>query len=152
MATDSQLRDLTVEEVDRDGERLFEALAACEDGDAFPARVEASLRAALALFARDPALTRLLRPEPLLHRELPAVRARRAWLRRYSELLRDTAKRATASSPPVHLEALLVRGVSWVIVERVRAGRADCLPELLPELSAYVLAYYAVDPQFADRR
>jgi hypothetical protein len=135
---------LTPADVDRDGERLLEALVSCDKEETFAARIEASLREALVLLAEDHALTRLLDVDPYLAGDMPIVQAQLSWLGRYAELLRRVASEATAAGPPPPvLEPSLIRGICWAISKRVRAGQAESLPEMLPELRTYVLSYYA---------
>ncbi len=143
MTSDWRQPDVTAEEVERDGELLLEALADCDHNDPFSVRVEAALRAALAILSQEPALIRLLRVDPLLEQGLPIMVAQRSWLRRYAELLRASAIEALAPKHPLaFLEPPLIRGVCWTIAKRVRAGESESLPEMLPELHAYLLAYY----------
>ncbi len=143
MTDDRRQPGVTAEEVERDGERLFEVLADCDQDDPFPLRIETALRAALAMLAQEPALIRLLRVDPLLEQSLPSVAAQRSWLRRYAELLRTSAIEASAPKHPMaSLEPSLIRGICWTIAKRVRAGQSGSLPGMLPELHAYLLAYY----------
>ncbi len=143
MTSDWRQPDVTAEEVERDGELLLEALADCDHNDPFSVRVEAALRAALAILSQEPALIRLLRVDPLLIQGLPIVDAQRSWLRRYAELLRASAPEAfVAKHLPASLEPPLIRGLCWTIAKRVRAGQSESLPEMLPELHAYLLAHY----------
>jgi hypothetical protein len=143
MTNDRREPGVTAEEVERDGERLLEVLADCDQDDPFPVRVETSLRAALAILSQEPALIRLLRVDPLLEQSLPSVVAQRSWLGRYAELLRISAMEALAPKhSPASLESSLIRGICWTIAKRVRAGQSESLPGMLPELHAYLLAYY----------
>jgi hypothetical protein len=130
-------------DVDRDGERLLEALVGCDREETFAARVESSLREALVLLAEDHSLTRLLDADPYLAGDIPIVQAQLSWLGRYAELLRRVAGEAAPPGlPPPVLERSLIRGICWAISKRIRAGQAESLPEMLPELRTYVLSYY----------
>jgi AcrR family transcriptional regulator len=105
-------------------------------------RVEAGLSAGLDLLATEPGLARLIAVEaPGAGGEL-AVR-HHEWLRRYGSLLRLAAIGAEVpASPRRSIEPAIAAGVAARIAAPVRAGEAKRLPELAPELVAYVLSFF----------
>jgi hypothetical protein len=136
---------------ERGAERLRATIvAACERGAAFPARVEAALRATLALLAAEPELARLLAVQP--HGAgADAHHCYREGLKRYGALLR----RAAASDPqasvqPDFLEPAVIAGIVWQIARSLLADGPEALEGLLPALLEFVLVYY-LDPAQATR-
>lgn len=102
-------------------------------------RVEAGLGAFLACVAERPAAARMA----LLESPSATATARarhEAALRGYVELLR--AQTPAAADLPETLEETLVGGVAWVIAQRFRRGEAASAPDLLAELTEFVLSPY----------
>lgn len=63
-----------------------------------------------------------------------------AAMREFVELFRKSAP-ADANLPET-IEESLVGGVAWIIQLQIRRGEAEQAPELLPELSQFVLSPY----------
>jgi len=105
-------------------------------------RVEGSLGAGLAFLSSEPELARLLTVEaPAAGPEI--AKRHHEWMRRYGALLRRAALgQSEVTLPPRALESVIVGGIASSIAEQVLAGRTEHLEEQLPELTAYVLAYY----------
>lgn len=61
-------------------------------------------------------------------------------MRNFVELLRNGAP--TEADLPETIEESLVGGVAWILQLQIRRGEADQAPELLPELSQFVLSPY----------
>jgi hypothetical protein len=136
---------------DLGAERLLGAIAlACDPHTPFAEQVEAALGAALALFAAEPDLARLLVPRPYGGGE-EALRSHRRWRERYADLLRRAVERAPeAAGHPRFLEPTLIGGVYFQIARYLLDGRAEELPNLLPDLREFLLVYY-LGPQGALR-
>lgn len=130
----------------RGDERLHKAIVASYvPGAGFAERVEAALRATLALFAADPALARLLTVEPCLGDKV-AIECHQRWKKRYSALLRHAAADSPlALTHPPFLEPILIDCIRSQISRSVLAGETAELPALIPDLLEFVLVYY-LDP------
>lgn len=109
-------------------------------------RVEGSLNAGLDLLAADPSLACLLAVEaPAAGGEI--ARRHHEWLGRYGSLLRLASVDAPDAAPPDRsAEPVIVGGIASRIAGEVLEGRADSLADLLPDLVAYVLAFYSTPP------
>jgi hypothetical protein len=123
--------------------------AACEPQADFAEQVQAALRAALALFAAESDLARLLTAAPHPADEIAIRRHQRA-KERYGAMFR----RAAGADPNLQtnslfLEPLLIGGISFQVSRRVLAGRADRLPQFLPGLLEFILTFYLDPPQVA---
>jgi hypothetical protein len=131
------------ESYERGAERLLKTVtAACEPSAPFTERIEAALRAALALFATEPELGRLLTMRPFDGRD-EVIGPYMHWQRRYGELLAAAAARDPgAYRHPPFVAPALVSGVCWRISQRFQAEGAECLEELLPDLLEFVFVSY----------
>ena len=130
-------------DIDHAAGRLLAAISsACDPRAGFADQVEAALRATLALLSAELPLARLLTVEAYLgRRDDPLLSA--ALEKRFGVILRHAA----ATDPelivnPPFLEPILIGGISFQISRRVLAGQPDQLPQLLPGLLGFTLAYY----------
>jgi AcrR family transcriptional regulator len=114
--------------------------AACEAGEGvWQKRVEAGLGAFLGAVAENPDAARMAMIEALS--ATPSASARYdAALREFVELLRRGTP--DESGLPETIEETLVGGVAWIVNQQIRRGEATKAPELLPELSEFVLSPY----------
>lgn len=115
---------------------------ACErsNGDGSPGdRIVAGLEALLEFVAAHPAATRMCMVEAIAATPSSA-RLYDAGMHNFVELLRGSAPMGT--DLPETIEESLVGGVAWVLQLQIRRGDAERAPELLPELSQFVLAPY----------
>jgi AcrR family transcriptional regulator len=118
--------------------RVEAACSAAEGG--WPQQVEAALEAFLGFIAEQPALAKMCMVEALS--ATPAAGERRdAALQKIVGIVRDAAP--DDAGLPDTIEETLVGGVSWIVYQLIRRGEAERAPELLPELSEFVLAPYA---------
>ena len=115
---------------------------------AWPERVRAALATLLEIFAADPTVARCVLLEPLAAGGEVAAR-HRASLRCFAALLRP-ADPPTGDALAAAREQALVGGLSTLVVRRLKAGAADRLPELLPDLHELVLTSY-LDRREAQR-
>lgn len=114
---------------------------ACEAaGEDWRARVEAGLGALLGFIADRPAIARLCIIEALSATPSSAARHERA-LEGFVEMLRRCTPHDTGL--PSTIEETLVGGVTWILNQQLRRGEADQAPQLLPELSEFVLSPYS---------
>lgn len=122
-------------------ELLTAVEAACIDAeDSWPVQVEAALKAFLGFVAERPAMAKTCLVEVLS--ATPASCAR------YEVVVRRMVGVAHTKAPkdsrlPDTIEETLVGGVLWILYQLIRKGEAQRAPELLPELSEFVLAPYA---------
>jgi AcrR family transcriptional regulator len=112
---------------------------ACDGSKEWAARVEAGLAAALEFVAEQPAAARLCLVESLS--------ATPSSVRRYDEAMEEFVAILAGAAPrepdmPATLEESLVGGVAWILQQRVRRHPDTSPPELLPELSKFVLSPY----------
>lgn len=101
--------------------------------------IVAGLEALLNFIAANPAATQMCMVE--------AIAATPSSARLYDAAMRDFVDLLSESAPtgadlPETIEESLVGGVAWVLQLQVRRGEAERAPELLPELSQFVLAPY----------
>lgn len=126
--------------------RLFVCVRdAGSGGHDFPTRLEAGLRAALDLLAREPGLARLLTVDRRLvgSGQEGDLDAERRWLRRLGRLLDEAAGAdPRCTPPPFPCGPFLVGGVRFLIGRTLSGGAASELPRLLPDLLEIILAYY----------
>ncbi|HTT93058.1 MAG TPA: hypothetical protein VMF55_00150 [Solirubrobacterales bacterium] len=115
-------------------------------GHDLPTSLEAGLRAALELFAREPDLAWLLIVDSGLGGDRAAMDGLRKWIACFGDLLREAAEAdpRTSRQPPF-LAPFLIGGVRFQIARLVLADEASDLPRLLPRLLECLLAYY-VEP------
>jgi AcrR family transcriptional regulator len=113
---------------------------ACEETEGvWQKRVEAGLAAFLGAVAENPEAARMAMIEALS--ATPSASARYdAALREFVELLRRHIP--ADSGLPETIEETLVGGVAWIVNQQIRRGEAARAPELLPELSEFVLSPY----------
>ncbi len=126
-------------------ERLFALLSqSCEAGGTVEERVGASLTAALAALAAEPALARMLFVEAPAAGEAIALRYHE-WLRSYGKLLRAASDDlAVEARPQPEVEPVIAGGIASRIAGEVLEGRTRGLPELIVPAQEYVLAFYAI--------
>jgi len=129
-------------EYERGAERLRDAIAvAAEPGADFADRVEAALRAALALFAGDPALAHLLVVRPFAG-DVEALACYERWQRRCAEALRTAAAEdADAYEHPPFFEPALVSDLCAQLARQLAADPAR-LEDLAPGLLELLRACY----------
>ncbi len=128
---------------ERGAQRLHDAITAvCDPHASFADRVQAALRAALALLAADPDLARLLTVEPYLDDDDTFLRYQH-WKKHYGALLRRAAAESPeASTNPPFVEPALIGGLRSQIAHRVLVGETNRLEDLLPGFTEFLLAYY----------
>jgi AcrR family transcriptional regulator len=102
-------------------------------------RIVASLGALLDFVAAHPAAARMCMVE--------AISATPSSARLYDAGMRDFVDLFRAGAPegvdlPTTIEESLVGGVAWILQLQIRRGEAEHAPELLPELSQFVLSPY----------
>lgn len=113
---------------------------ACEGSDGpWQRGVEAGLEAFLEFVAERPAPARLCMVEALSATPTAAVRYDAA-VAGFVELLRRSVP--PESGLPETLEETLVGGVAWIVNQQIRRGEAGKAPDLLPELSEFLLSPY----------
>jgi AcrR family transcriptional regulator len=116
------------------------AEAAGEADRSWPARVRAELAALLDAFAANPDLVRfVLIAPPAAGGEVAA--ASREFLERLLALLGE-GRPKDARRPSEGAEHGLIGGLAGLIVEQVKAGQGEQLPNLLPDLVELVLTPY----------
>jgi len=114
--------------------------AGCEEADASPeASIVAGLEALLEFVAEHPAAAKMCM--------LEAISATPSSARLYDAGVRDCVHLLRAHAPadaglPGTIEESLVGGVAWILQLKIRKGEAEQAPELLPELSQFVLSPY----------
>ncbi len=112
---------------------------ACEREDSAEDKIVAGLEAVLEYVAANPAASRMLMLEAVSSTQSSA-RLYDAGLRQFVELLRKNAPEG--ADLPETIEESLVGGAAWILQQQIRRGKAGTAPELLPELSQFVLAPY----------
>lgn len=117
--------------------RVEESCAAA--GDEWQEGVEAGLGAFLDYVAEEPLLARLCMIE--------ALSATPAATQRYEDALETFVGLARRALPqgegmPDTIEETLVGGVAWIVYRQIRSGDAGHAPDLLPELTEFMLAPY----------
>jgi AcrR family transcriptional regulator len=117
---------------------VAEACAAIDPAD-WEACAEAGLRALLEFVAAHPDVSRLALVE--------APAASPASAARYEAALEGFIARLREAAPPrpgrpATLEEALVGGTVWIVQRQVRRGAAADAPELLPELTEFVVSPY----------
>lgn len=113
--------------------------AACEAADSPEDAIVAGLEALLDFVAEHPAASKMCMIE--------AISATPSSARLYDAGVRDCVDLLRASAPadaslPETIEESLVGGVAWILQLKIRKGEAEQAPELLPELSQFVLSPY----------
>lgn len=117
--------------------RVEEACGEAEEG--WTAQVEAGLGALLEYLAEKPAEARMCMIDALSATPASGARYDDA-LRRFVELMRRHAPGETGL--PDTIEETLVGGVAWILNQRIRRGEVERAPELLPELTDFVISPY----------
>jgi AcrR family transcriptional regulator len=123
---------------------LLEMRAAIEKGceaagDSPEAAIVAGLEALLDFVADHPAQSKMCM--------LEAISATPSSARLYDAGVRDCVELLRANAPagasvPATIEESLVGGAAWILQLKIRRGEAEQAPELLPELSQFVLSPY----------
>lgn len=120
---------------------------ACEAGDSWDEGVSAGLEALLRYIAAYPSASRMVMVEALSATPSSATR-HDLGVRDFVDLLREGVERG--DELPETLEESLVGGVSWILQQQIRRGASDRVPQLLPELSQFVLSPYLGVGKVAD--
>lgn len=113
--------------------------AACAEAETAEGGIVAGLEAALDFVAEHPAASRMCMVE--------AISATPSSARLIDAAVRDFVDLFRRSAPeggdlPATIEESLVGGVAWILQLQIRRGEADRAPELLSELSQFVLSPY----------
>lgn len=113
--------------------------AACSEAESPEGGIVAGIEALLDYVAEHPAAARMCMVE--------AISATPSSARLYDAGVRDFVELFRRSAPegaelPMTIEESLVGGVAWILQLQIRRGEADRAPELLPELSQFVLSPY----------
>ncbi|HEY0318954.1 MAG TPA: TetR/AcrR family transcriptional regulator [Solirubrobacterales bacterium] len=123
---------------------VTEARAAVEEaceatGGGWQQRIESGLAAFLRFVGERPAAARMCMVEALS--ATPTASARYdAAMREFVALLKENAP--GGSDLPETIEEALVGGVAWILHQQIRRDGAGRAPELLPELSEFILSPY----------
>lgn len=121
------------------GEMRTLAEEACAEVESPESGIIAGIEAVLDYVAEHPAASRMCMVEAISATPSSA-RLYDAGIREFVELFR---KRAPAGADlPETIEESLVGGVAWILQLQIRRGDAEQAPELLPELSQFVLSPY----------
>ena len=121
-------------------EHVRESVMKAADADEpWPEQVRERLSILLSVLSHDEAVARFYLVEPLVAGGEPAARHREA-MQLLAEAVRP--KQALADMDVEVRDQALIGGVAAMIARRLKAGEADRLPELLPELTELVLAPY----------
>ncbi|HYG96929.1 MAG TPA: TetR/AcrR family transcriptional regulator [Solirubrobacterales bacterium] len=113
---------------------------ACERTNGSPgAGIVAGLEALLQFIADRPAASKTCMVEAISATPSSA-RLYEAGMHDFVELLRRSAP--SEADLPQTIEESLVGGVAWILQLQIRRGEAEQAPELLPELSQFVLSPY----------
>ncbi len=114
--------------------------AACEQAGESPEdAIVAGLEALLDFVAEHPAAAKMCM--------LEAISATPSSARVYDAGVHDCVELLRANAPadaslPATIEESLVGGVAWILQLKIRKGEAEQAPDLLPELSQFVLSPY----------
>jgi AcrR family transcriptional regulator len=117
-----------------------DSLREAETEPSWPDRVRAELAILLGVFAADPTVARFVLLEALAAGG-PVATRHRAIMRCLASLLRPEQP-PEADALAEAREQALVGGISTLVVRRLKAGEADRLASLLPELHQLVLTSY----------
>lgn len=101
--------------------------------------IVAGLEAVLEFVAEHPAASRMCMVEAISATPSSA-RLYDATMRDFVELLRESVPEE--ADLPATIEESLVGGVAWILQLQIRKGEAESAPELLSELSQFVLSPY----------
>lgn len=128
--------------VDEAMRRVEESCAGVEGG--WEERVQAGLAAFLEYVAEQPALARMCMIE--------ALSATPAATQRYEDAMQRFVALTRRNVPhddrlPETIEETLVGGVAWIVYQQIRRHEAEKAPDLLPELSEFMLAPWLADSE-----
>ncbi len=114
-------------------------MKAADPDEPWPEQVRERLSILLSVLSHDPDVARFYLVEPLIAGGEPAARYREAM-----QLLAEAVRpRQTLADMDVEVrDQALIGGVATLISRRLKAGEADRLTDLLPELTELVLAPY----------
>jgi AcrR family transcriptional regulator len=112
---------------------------ACEGSSSPEEKIVAGIEALLGYVAANPAAGRMFMIEAISSTQSSA-RLYDAGLGQFVELLRRNAPEG--ADLPQTIEESLVGGSVWILQQQIRRGDAESAPDLLPELSQFVLAPY----------
>lgn len=112
---------------------------ACEQNDAGEEGIVAGLEALLDFVAAHPTASRMCMVEAISATPSSA-RLYDAGVHDFVELLQKNAPEG--ADLPGTIEESLIGGVAWILQVQIRKGGAERAPELLPELSQFVLSPY----------
>ncbi len=113
--------------------------AACAEADSPEGGIVAGIEAVLDFVAEHPSASRMCMVEAISATPSSA-RLYEAAVRDFVELFRRNAPEGT--DLPETIEESLVGGVAWILQLQIRRGEAERAPDLLPELSQFVLSPY----------
>jgi AcrR family transcriptional regulator len=102
-------------------------------------RIVAGLEALLDFIAKHPSAARMCMVEAISATPSSA-RLYDAGMRDFVELLRKSAP--DGADLPETIEESLVGGIAWILQQQIRRGEVEQAPELLPELSQFLLSPY----------
>jgi AcrR family transcriptional regulator len=121
-------------------EALQRTEAGCEAAEGgWRERIEAGLAALLTYVAEQPAHARMCLIEAVSATPASSTRYDEA-MRQFIEILRRSVPADTGL--PETIEETLVGGVAWILHQQIRRGDAGQAPDLLPELTEFVLSPY----------
>jgi AcrR family transcriptional regulator len=121
-------------------EALERTEAGCEAaGSDWRQRIEGGLSALLVYVAEQPAYARMAMIESLSATPASSARYDHA-MQQFIELLGRNVPSGT--NLPDTTEETLVGGAAWVLHQKIRRGEAEQAPDLLPELTEFVLSPY----------
>jgi AcrR family transcriptional regulator len=128
---------------DEEFNRLYELMTvAAATHHAWPAKVSATLRAALDAGAHNPLTARMILIEPLCAEPAMASHHQHS-LDRFAPLLSKGRRLSPPKlSPPVGLERVLIGAVAGTVASRLHRDKADSLPELALGLTEFLLLPY----------
>jgi AcrR family transcriptional regulator len=121
------------------GEMRTVAEEACAEVESPEGGIIAGIEAVLDYVAEHPAASRMCMIEAISATPSSA-RLYDAGMREFVELFRKRAP--DGADLPETIEESLVGGVAWILQLQIRRGEAEQAPELLPELSQFVLSPY----------
>jgi AcrR family transcriptional regulator len=113
--------------------------AACVEADSVEGGIVAGIEALLDYVAENPSASRMCMVEAISATPSSA-RLYDAGVREFVELFRKSAP--AGAELPTTIEESLVGGVAWILQLQIRRGEAERAPELLSELSQFVLSPY----------
>lgn len=121
------------------GEMRTLAGAACAEAESPESGIIAGIEAVLDYVAEHPAASRMCMVEAISATPSSA-RLYDTGMREFVELFRERAP--VGADLPETIEESLVGGVAWILQLQIRRGDAERAPELLSELSQFVLSPY----------